>query len=374
MVGPLPIPAGPRLCQNPVPVAHDDRRRPRPLDYARSLWAHGRRAPARWGGLLSGAFWEWWDDKAPRMGGALAFYTVLSLAPLLVLVSPIAERVFGEEQARKQIVSQFRQLAGKQAADAVDAMLKAPGLDASPRPWTTALSVLVLVFGATGVFAELQESLNTVWEVAPAPGRGMLWEFVRQRLLSFAMVMGICFLLLVSLLLTAGLEALHEYANRVYGDRDAAEMSAGWQALNQAVSFLVVGVLFAMMYKVLPDATVAWRDVWIGAALASALFAVGRFAIGKYLGQAGIGQRYGAGGSLVALLIWVYYSSQILIFGAEFTKVYSRRSGHRVVPTEIAVPVTEEARAQEGIPHREVVEAVKEIEERRRGADGESGG
>jgi membrane protein len=222
------------------------------------------------------------------------------------------------------------------------------------------ISIVVLVFGATNVFAELQDSLNTIWEVTPKPGTGLLWDFVRSRLLSFAMVMAIGFLLLVSLVFSALLEALQSY----FADSHVQTAAQVWSTANNLASFAVVTMLFALMFRVLPDVKLRWRDVFAGAVLTAVLFTVGRHLIGQYLGRVGVGQRYGASRSLVALLVWVYYSAQILFLGAEFTKVWSRRHGVRVVPTEVAVPVTEEARAQAGIAHKEVVQAVTEVVER----------
>jgi membrane protein len=375
--------------------------------------------------LLKATAMGWWEDKAPRLGAALAFYTVLSLAPMLVLAIPLIGAVFGEETARKQIAAQFTQLAGPEGGAAIEQMLKSTaevaedvaeaGADTQPatqpdtqpatqpatgpstqaavaapvtqaaatqpatapttqaavdvlpkRPGAlaTGLSVIVLLFAASGVFAELQDSLNTIWEVTPKPGKAAVWDFIRQRFLSFAMVMGICFLLLVSLLLTAALEALRNYA---WGPLE--EMAFVWQVLHQTVSFGVITLLFAMIFKILPDATVGWRDVWLGAVITSALFTVGRLLIGKYLGTFGVGARYGAAGSLVALLVWVYYSAQILLMGAEFTKAYSMRNDSDIRPTAVAVPMTEDARAQQGIPHKEVVQAVAQVVEQHKVED-----
>ena len=381
-------------------------------------WAMG------WWPLLKQTLMDWWEDRAPRLGAALAFYTVLSLAPLLVIVTPMLGAVFGDEQARRGIAHQFEQLVGPEGAAAIDVMLKDPEVIAAvageaatqpataptsrpttrpttgpaaqpsanattpapaaaaedpplaPVPQRTAppptgsqwpgrvawiLSIAVLAFGATNVFAELQDSLNTIWEVTPKPGAAAVWDFVRQRLLSFAMVMAIGFLLLVSLVFSALLEALQEY----FVNTDVDEAAKVWQMANTAVSYLVITVLFSLIFKVLPDVKLRWRDVVVGALLTAGLFTVGRYLIGTYLGRAGVGERYGASRSMVALLVWVYYSAQILLLGAEFTKVWSRRTRGRVEPTENAVPITEEARAQQGIAHAEVVEAVTEVVERK---------
>lgn len=360
--------------------------------------ARGRDWALGWWPLLKQTLSDWWEDRAPRLGAALAFYTVLSLAPLLVIVTPMLGAIFGDDAARRGIARQFEQLVGPEGAAAIDVMLKDPEVIAavageaatqpatqpgtqpaavSPHPeirrtappakrspwpgrvgWI--LSIVVLVFGATNVFAELQDSLNTIWEVTPKPGRAAVWDFIRQRLLSFAMVMAIGFLLLVSLVLSAVLEALQAY----FAGTSVDEAANVWQVANIAVSFVVITVLFALIFRVLPDVQLRWRDVFIGALLTAGLFTIGRTVIGQYLGRAGVGERYGASRSLVALLVWVYYSAQILLLGAEFTKVWSRRTRGRVEPTKDAVPITEEARAQQGIAHKEVVEAVTEVVER----------
>jgi membrane protein len=317
---------------------------------------------ATWASVLKETASEWWNDKAPRLGAALAYYTVLSLAPLLVLVTPVVGWIFGPERARAQVMTQVGQLLGREAAIAVDALIAAGGWS-NPSRAATALSVGVLLFAASGVFAELQDAMDTIWEVTPKPGsRAALLSLLRQRFLSFAMVLGIGFLLLVSLLLSAMLSAVRAYAE------EHVRVAAGvWTAASGVVSFAVVTALFAMIFKVLPDVKIRWRDVWLGAALTSALFSVGRYLIGKYIGQAALWQSYGQGArSLVALLVWVYYSAQILFFGAEFTKTYTKRLGAGATPTEVAVPVTQEARAEQGITKQEVIEATAEVVERKR--------
>jgi membrane protein len=201
----------------------------------------------------------------------------------------------------------------------------------------------MLLFGATALFGQLQDALNTVWEVQPKPGRG-LWGIIRDRLLSLTMVMGTAFLLLVSLVVSAALAAL----GSLMGDWQGSVIG---HVVNGAVSLVVITLLFAMIFRFLPDARVAWRDVWLGAAITAVLFLIGKFAIGLYLGKASIGSTYGAAGSLAVLLVWIYYSSQIFLYGAEFTKSYADHYGSRIVPTPNAEPVTEEARAEQGIPH-----------------------
>jgi membrane protein len=332
-----------------------------------------RRAPLRaagWAAVLKETVAEWWQDKAPRLGAALAYYTILSLAPMLLLITPAVALVFGAKRAREQVIQQFDQLLGRAAGDAVG-MLVGAGPERLG-PVSTALSVLLLLFAASGVFAELQDAMDTIWEVVPKPGnRAALLGLLRQRFLSFAMVLGIGFLLLVSLLLSAALGALEAMALQY---RSMPVLV--WTVAHGVVSFCVITVLFAMIFKVLPDVEIRWRDVWLGAALTSGLFALGRFVIGQYIGRAALWASYGTGAkSLVALLVWVYYSAQILFLGAEFTKAYTKRAGSGVPPpSEGAVPLTEEARAEQGISKKEVVEAVADVVERKRREQDESGG
>ncbi len=322
------------------------------------LTGFGVRGVRHWRGLLVETFAGWWEDRAPRLGAALAYYTVLALAPVLVLVTPLASAILGNpSEARSEIRQEFAQLIGEQGARAVDDVLSAVGRHGGTTgPAARILSIGVLLFGASGVFAELQEALDTIWEVAPKPGPARWFSFLRKRLLSFAMVLGICFLLLVSLVISAALSALRHYA-----DRQFQGLSAAWTVLSAVAWVGASALVFALIYKILPDVTVRWRDVWIGALITAGLFTLGRYAIGEYLGKSSIGDRYGATGSLVVILVWVYFSAQILYLGAEFTKAYSRQTGAPVEPEAIAVPITEEARAQQGIAHHEVVEAVKEI-------------
>ena len=318
---------------------------------------------SRWGDMLWQTLLDWWEDKAPRLGAALAYYTVLALAPVVILFTPVAGRLFGQDatEAREELVGEMAKLVGSEGEAAVRAVLTNAQLKAAQNPAARIITFIVLLVGASGVFAELQDALDTIWEVTPKPGRAAVWSFVRQRLLSFAMVLGIGFLLVVSLLLSAGLSALEEYAQGG-ARKDEALL---WRVLEQSASFVLITLLFAMIFKILPDVNLQWRDVWIGAMITSLLFGVGRWLIGEYLGRSTVGAGYGAAGSLVVLLVWVYYSAQILLLGAEFTKVYSKRSGSKVTPTEDAVPVTDEARAQAGITKKEVVEAVKEVVEKK---------
>jgi membrane protein len=326
---------------------------------------------ADWNTLLRKTLAGWWEDKAPRLGAALAFYTALSIAPILILVAPAADLMFGADAGRRQIVGQFEQLFGADAGNAVKMMIASDALN-RPGVGATLLGVGVLLFAASGVFAELQDALDTIWEVRPKPtNKAAALALLRQRVVSFGMVLGLGFLLMVSLVLTAALNALREHARP-----DVAALAQAWSAANAVLSLVVIAVLFATIFKVLPDVDVKWRDVWLGALLTSGLFAVGRYAIGQYVGRTTLWSSYGAGKSLIVLLVWIYYSAQILFLGAEFTKAYTALRGARVRPTEGAVPVTEEARAQAGIPHEEVVQATAEVVQRKADAadDGQTPG
>ncbi len=292
--------------------------------------------------LLRDAAADWSEDKAPRLGAALAYYTALSLAPLLLVVIGIAGLVFGQEAARGQIVGQLQGLVGGDGARAIEDML-ANAREPSSGFLATAIGIGMLLLGASGVFGQLQDALNTIWEVAPRPGRGW-WDVVKDRFLSLTMVLGTGFLLLVSLVATAVVSAAGEVLRGL-----TPGMEVMMHVAVTVISLALVTVLFAMIFKFLPDATVAWRDVWFGAAATAVLFLVGKTAIGLYLGHASIGSSYGAAGSFVVLLVWVYYSAQILLFGAELTQVYARHTGSRVEPVAGAERVTEAQRAQEGM-------------------------
>ena len=284
---------------------------------------------------------DWADDKAPRLGAALAYYTIFSIAPLLVIVIAIAGIWFDKQVAQEQIFQQISGLVGEDGGKAISGMLKAAD---KPKEGMIAsiLAVVTLIFGATGVFIQLQDALNTIWEVKPKPGRGIM-GFIRQRLLSLAMVMGIGFLLLVSLVMSAGLAVAGKWFS---GSMPGGE--AIWQVINFAISFLVIAAMFTLMFKYLPDVKIAWKDVWLGGFLTAFLFTVGKFALGMYLGRSSVSSAYGAAGSLVILLLWVYYSAQILFLGAEFTQVYANRFGKKLEPSENAVWAPGQKEAQAG--------------------------
>ncbi len=283
----------------------------------------------------------WVENKVPRLSAALAYYTILSVAPLLVIALAVAGLVFGRAAVEGQLVGQMKGLVGEQGGAAIQEMIKHAS---NPGSGITALvvGIIVLLVGASGVFAELQDGLNTVWGVQPRPGRAV-WTIIRERFLSMLMVLGVCFLLLVSLAVSAALAALTNFVGLGHG-------GVWGQVLSFCISFGVITLLFAMIFKVLPDAEVAWGDVWVGALATAFLFTVGKLLIGLYLGHASVGSAYGAAASLVVFVVWVYYSAQILYFGAEFTKAYANRFGSHIRPADNAEPVTAEARAQQGIP------------------------
>jgi membrane protein len=303
--------------------------------------------------LLRETIQEWKEDGATRLAAALAYYTTFSLAPLLVLIIAIAGLIGGREAAQTQTMAQVEDLLGTEGREFVQGMI-----ESASQPETglaaTFIGAVTLLFGALGVFGELQNSLNTIWEVKPKPAKNWLdgiRRFVIKRLLSFTMVLGIGFLLLASLVLSAALSALGEYIGNRWPLADF------WLSLfNFLISFAVITLLFAMIFKFLPEIKIAWKDVWLGAAVTSALFSIGKFLIGLYLGRSEVGNTFGAAGSLAILLIWIYYSAQILFFGAEFTQVYANRYGSKIVPDPGMVKLTEMERAQKGIPHEEKFE------------------
>lgn len=280
--------------------------------------------------LFEQAYGDWSEHKASRLAAALAFYTALSLAPLLVIVVAVLSLVFGDDAARGQIVAQFQGLLGPQGASAVQSVL-ASSRGTGSGVVATIIGTLVLLVGASGVFGELQGALDTIWNVKPRPGQG-LRGFMKERFFSFTMVMGVAFLLLVSLVVTAALSAMGKFFGAHLG-----LLPVLWQMVNLVVSFAVTTGIFALIFNVVPDVRVPWRDVWIGAVFTAALFTLGKYLIGLYLGRSSATSAYGAAGSLVAILIWVYYSAQILFFGAELTQAYAKRRGARIVPMRNAV-------------------------------------
>jgi membrane protein len=254
----------------------------------------------------------------PIRGAALAFYTLFAIAPLFLIVLRIGGSWFGGEAARRELFTQVSGLVGSEGGEAIKALVSSahkPNAGA----WAMCIAVATLLAGTTGVFVQLQAALNSVWGVQGAPARGV-WNFIKLRLFSFALVAGIGFLLLVSLILSAGLSAL----GAVMLGLPAMQQTL-WQRADFAVSFGIITLLFAVLFKVLPDAKIAWRNVWMGALITALLFNVGKLLFGLYVGRSSFTSAYGADGSLVVVLLWAYYSAQILFFGAQFTRVYSNR-------------------------------------------------
>jgi membrane protein len=270
--------------------------------------------------LLKSTYIEWSRDKAPRMGAALAYYTIFSLAPLLVIAIAIAGFVFGREAVEGRITYQIQGLIGSESAHAVQTMIQSAHKPAHGA-LATIFGVVILLIGASGVFTEMQDALNTIWKVDTTSKAG-IWNMLKYRFLSFGMVLGIGFLLLVSLLLSAALTAVATYASSFLPIPPAAI-----HAMDFLFSVFFIAALMALIFKFLPDVRIAWGDVWVGAALTSLLFTAGKFLIGFYIGKSVTMSAYGAAGSVVIILAWIYYSAQLLYFGAEFTHVYSKACG-----------------------------------------------
>jgi membrane protein len=297
--------------------------------------------------LLKQTFTEWNADKAPRLGAALAYYTVFSLAPLLVLAVAIAGFFFGQEAAQQEVLNQARGLLGEEGTGAVEQMIENASQPSSGIV-ATIIGIVTLLFGASGAFGELQGALNTIWGVEQKADRG-LKGLLKDRSLAFTLVLGTGFLLLVSLILSAILSAIGAYF--------AAQIPFSaviWQGINFLVSLAVTTLLFAAIYKFIPDVKISWHDVWIGAFVTALLFSIGRFLLGWYLSVGTSTSVYGAAASFVVLLLWVYYSAQILFFGAEFTQVYANTYGSHIVPDRDAqiIPGTQKrvALCAEGDP------------------------
>jgi len=273
--------------------------------------------------LLKAAAINWVQDYAQSMGAALAFYTMFSIAPLLLIVTSVAGLAFGEQAARGEIYSQLQSMLGTPGALAVQGLLESARRP-SETVLATVLGVVLLFIGATSVFAELQDAFDRIWRAPATTGSFSLWGLVRARLLSFGMILGIGFLLMVSLVISAGVAALSRWWDPLF---------RGWETvaytIDLALSLALSAAVFAMIYKWMPRVRVDWRDVWIGAAFTSLLFIAGKSVIGVYIGRTGISAGFGAAASLVVVLLWVYYSAQVFLFGAEFTWAYSHKFGSR---------------------------------------------
>jgi membrane protein len=280
-------------------------------------------------GTLRETVREFMEDRPMELSAAVSYYTLLSLAPIVLVTVAVASLLFRREDVEQRIVAEVSGLVGPSGTEVIRSVLQSAA-DPAKSKLSLVIGLVTLLAGATTVFVQLQDSLNRVWDVEARPKRSAIWAFVKERLLSLAMVFGIGFLLLVSLVVSTGLSAVGDWA--------------GGQIANNVISIVVITLLFAMMFKYLPDAKVAWRDVWFGALTTAVLFTLGKFLIGLYLGRASVGSAYGAAGSVVVVMVWVYYASLIFFFGAELTHVHAKQTQHRVAPTEHAVRVSPTAR------------------------------
>ena len=277
------------------------------------------------GRLLKETFKEWQQDKASRIAAALAYYTVFSISPLLVIAIAIAGAFFGQETAQQQISEQLTGLVGE---DGIKPILMALDNISQPkiRGLASLISIGVLILGASGIFAQLQDALNTVWKVTPHPGQGIL-PFLRKRLSSFLMVLAIGILLILSMILSTLVTAVSKYrVDLIPGSQIL------WENLDFVVSLGLMTFLFGLMFKYVPDVKIAWKDVFVGSVITALLFIFGKFLLGVYISRGSLGSAYGAAGSLIVFLAWVYYSAQIILFGAEFTQVYSQMYGSKIRP------------------------------------------
>ena len=297
--------------------------------------------------LLKEAFTAFGQTKCARLAAALSYYTIFSIAPILIVVISIAALFFNAADARADIIAQISQVVGPTGAEAIGEILtNANKGGKGGNIIATVIGFATILLGATGLFAALQDSLNTIWGVEPKPDAG-IFVMIKARLLSFVMVLGIGFMLIVSLVASVAVKAAADWLGAMLG-------GAEWIApvLNVVLFFALLTLFFALMFKILPDAEIQWHDVWVGAGITSILFSVGKFALSWYLSRPGTASAYGSAGALVVLLLWINYASQILFFGAEFTKVYANRFGSKIEPEDHAQEILPEHRAAQGIaPH-----------------------
>ncbi len=296
--------------------------------------------------VIKNTFQEWSRDKASRLAAALAYYTVFSIPPLMVVAIGIASAFTDRATIEQQVVNQAGALMGQQGGDAIQTILDSAEEPGKGELVSTLIGVALLIFGASGVFTQLQDALNTIFGVKPDPKRGIM-GLIKERFLSFTMVLTIGFILLVSLVLSTVLTALGDFVGGL-----VSEAAFLLWIVNFVVSFGIFTLLFALIFKTIPDVKLGWRDVLIGGALTALLFKIGEYALAFYFERSDPTSAFGAAGSIILLLLWVYYSAQIVFFGAEFTEVYAREMGAGIQPKDGAVPVTDEARAQQGISKR----------------------
>ena len=332
-----------RREQAPAGSSDDNTARDSVAGAKTSLQKASRWSVRQWWSMIKAALAAWLDDYAPSMGAALSYYTVFSLAPLLVIVISVAGLIFGADAVRGAVFAQIDGLMGAEAAKGIQELLRSVS-----KPSTgilgTVLGLVVLLIGATTVFGELQDALDRIWRAPARATSSGLVTLVRTRLLSFGMILGIAFLLMVSLVAGAGIAALGKWSGGWF---------EGWEVLaqiiNSVVGFLMTTAVFAMIYKLMPRVRVSWGDVWVGAVVTALLFTAGRFLISLYIGKTGVASGFGAAGSVAVVFVWVYYSAQIFLVGAEFTWVYAQRFGSRRAHAE---PTSEDARTAPPIPER----------------------
>ena len=297
-----------------------------------------------WLDLLKKAFASWNDDKALRLSAALAYYAVFSIAPLLVITLGIAGLIWGQESLNGELYGQLKGYVGAKAAEGLQSMVQSASKP-SHGIVATIVGSVTLLLGASGVMGELKDALNTIWEVKPKPGGSAVMSMIREKFLNFGMVIVIGFLLMISLVLSAAVAGLSKHFGTFL-----ALPPAVWAVAAFLISFGVITVMIALIFKILPDARILWKDVWLGAALTAILFEIGKTALAWYLGLESTSNSYGAAASVVLLLLWVYYASCILFFGAEFTQVYAESKGHIITPDSHAERVNPDDRFEQGLP------------------------
>ena len=296
---------------------------------------------------------EWNEDKASRLAAALAYYTVFSIPPLLVVAIGIASLFTERSVVEDQLINQAGSLMGSQGSEAIETILESVESPGNSEILPTIIGIVLLLLGASGVFTQLQDAMNTIWDVESDPDRGFIGA-IKERFLSFTMVLAIGFVLLVSLLLSTLLTTFGDFVGQIISETEMILL-----VVNFVISFGAIALLFALIFKVVPDVDITWRDVAIGSLLTAVLFKLGEYALGIYFERSDPTSAFGAAGSVILLLLWVYYSVQILFLGAEFTQVYATEHGSGIRPERGAVVLTEEAKAKQGIPSEEKVQAEK---------------
>jgi membrane protein len=295
-----------------------------------------------WGPLFVASFNDWLEDRAMRFSAALAYYAIFAMAPLVIIAISVAGLLFGQQAARGQIFEQIAWLVGAKGAVEIQSIIEASS-NTPKSLFATMIAVVTLLVGASGVFGQLKDALNSIWGVQLKPGAGFS-ATIKEYVLSFSMVLAVGFLLIISLLASTVLHAINNYMTGLLPLPSFVGPVAG------IISIVLLAVLFALIYKVLPDVEIGWRDVWIGAGVTSIFFTLGKGLIGLYLGTSSIASSFGGAGALILILVWIYYSTTIFLFGAEFTKVYAMKYGSGICPNSHAVFVTDAARREQGLP------------------------